>query len=361
VGEAVAKTIADIKRFWETKEKEILSPFATLSTNSRGREKEEVECELRNCFQRDRDRIIHSKSFRRLKHKSQVFLSPEGDHYRTRLTHTLEVAQIARTVARALRLQEDLVEAISLGHDLGHTPFGHAGEEALNEVLQPQGFRHNEQSLRVVDFLEKDGKGLNLTWEVREGIAKHSKTWAEDLVFSAEELPSTPEGQVVRWADVVAYVNHDIDDALRGKVIKENELPASALEVLGYTHRERIDRMVKDLVLNSFNQPLVKMSKEVREATEVLRRFLFERVYLSERQKAERDKAKGLVKELYRFFLEHPDILEREYKLYRKGNADLQQSVCDFISGMTDRYALYIYQKYFIPSSWPWEGRRNTD
>jgi len=360
VGE-ISVQIADIKKFWEAKEEEALSSFATLSTRSRGREREEPECELRNCFQRDRDRIIHSKSFRRLKHKSQVFLSPEGDHYRTRLTHTLEVAQIARTVARALRLQEDLVEAISLGHDLGHTPFGHAGEDALNEVLQPQGFRHNEQSLRVVDFLEKDGKGLNLTWEVRDGIVKHSKTLAQELVFSPEELPSTLEGQVVRWADVVAYVNHDIDDALRGKIITEDELPACALQVLGNTHRERIDRMVKDLVLNSFDQPVVEMSEEVREATEILRRFLFDRVYLSEEQRAERDKAQRLVKELYCFFVQNPDILEKEYKLYQKGVSALEQSVCDFISGMTDRYALYIYQKYFIPSSWPGEGRRNTD
>ena len=357
----ISVQIADIKKFWEAKEEEALSSFATLSTRSRGREREEPECELRNCFQRDRDRIIHSKSFRRLKHKSQVFLSPEGDHYRTRLTHTLEVAQIARTVARALRLQEDLVEAISLGHDLGHTPFGHAGEDALNEVLQPQGFRHNEQSLRVVDFLEKDGKGLNLTWEVREGIVKHSKTLAQELVFSPEELPSTLEGQVVRWADVVAYVNHDIDDALRGKIITEDELPARALQVLGNTHRERIDRMVKDLVLNSFDQPVVEMSEEVREATEILRRFLFDRVYLSEEQRAERDKAQRLVKELYCFFVQNPDILEKEYKLYQKGVSALEQSVCDFISGMTDRYALPFIKNTLFPLPGRGEGREESD
>ena len=221
----------------------------------------------------------------------------------------------------------------------------------LNEVLQPQGFRHNEQSLRVVDFLEKDGEGLNLTWEVRDGIAKHSKTLAEDLVFSVEELPSTLEGQVVRWADVVAYVNHDIDDALRGKVITEDELPACALQVLGNTHRERIDRMVKDLILSSFDQPVVKMSDEVREATEILRRFLFNRVYLSEEQKVERDKAKRLVKSY--IFSAESRYPGKGYKLYQKGASDLEQSVCDFISGMTDRYALYIYQN----TSFPLPGR----
>lgn len=347
--------IASIKKFFEEKERAFLSPFATLSTESRGRERPEEECELRTCFQRDRDRILHSKAFRRLKHKSQVFLSPEGDHYRTRLTHTLEVSQIARTIARALRLNEDLVEAISLGHDLGHTPFGHAGEEALNEI-HPQGFRHNEQSLRVVDKLERDGKGLNLTWEVRDGIVKHSKTRVMCLVAEPQDLPATLEGQVVRWADIIAYVNHDIDDALRARVIQFEELPKGAIAILGETHRQRINTMVRDIVLESFDQPSIRMSDPVREATETLRAFLFERVYFGPEQWHEREKAKRLVKHLYEFFFEHPEILEKEYTFARERQEDLGTVICDFISGMTDRYALYIYRKYFIPSSWPQEG-----
>lgn len=349
--------VQSIKRFLEEKERELLSPFATLSTRTRGRAKEERECELRTCFQRDRDRILHSKAFRRLKHKSQVFLSPEGDHYRTRLTHTLEVSQIARTIARALRLNEDLVEAISLGHDLGHTPFGHAGEEALNEI-HPGGFKHNEQSLRVVDYLERDGEGLNLTWEVRDGIVKHSKTHLACLTASPEDLPATLEGQVVRWADVIAYVNHDIDDALRARVIRFEELPKNAIAVLGETHRERINTMVWDIVVESFDRPEVRMSERVQEATETLRNFLFERVYFGPEQWQEREKAKRLVKHLYEFFAEHPEVLETEYTFARKRQEDLGTVICDFISGMTDRYALYIYRKYFIPSSWPQEGWR---
>jgi|UniRef100_A0A7V3YHE8 dGTPase len=349
--------VQSIKRFLEEKERELLSPFATLSTRTRGRAKEEKECELRTCFQRDRDRILHSKAFRRLKHKSQVFLSPEGDHYRTRLTHTLEVSQIARTIARALRLNEDLVEAISLGHDLGHTPFGHAGEEALNEI-HPGGFKHNEQSLRVVDYLERDGEGLNLTWEVRDGIVKHSKTHLACLTASPEDLPATLEGQVVRWADVIAYVNHDIDDALRARVIRFEELPKNAIAVLGETHRERINTMVWDIVVESFDRPEVRMSEQVQEATETLRNFLFERVYFGPEQWQEREKAKRLVKHLYEFFAEHPEVLEAEYTFARKRQEDLGTVICDFISGMTDRYALYIYRKYFIPSSWPQEGWR---
>ncbi|MGQ9622448.1 MAG: deoxyguanosinetriphosphate triphosphohydrolase [Candidatus Caldatribacteriaceae bacterium] len=347
--------IQSIKRFWEEKERELLSPFAALSTKSRGRAKAEEECELRTCFQRDRDRILHSKSFRRLKHKSQVFLSPEGDHYRTRLTHTLEVAQIARTIARALRLNEDLVEAISLGHDLGHTPFGHAGEEALNEV-HPGGFKHNEQSLRVVDFLERDGEGLNLTFEVRDGIVKHSKTRLMDFAAFSLDLPATLEGQVVRWADIVAYVNHDIDDALRACVIRPEELPQKAISLLGKTHRERINTMVRDIILESFDCPGIRMSEPVKEATETLRNFLFERVYFGPEQWEEREKAKRLVKHLYEFFLVHPEILEKEYAPAQGRKEDLGIIICDFISGMTDRYALYMYRKYFIPSSWPQEG-----
>jgi dGTPase len=347
--------IATIKRFWENWEAQTLSPLATLSTKSRGREYPEKECELRNCFQRDRDRIIHSKSFRRLKHKSQVFLSPEGDHYRTRLTHTLEVSQISRTIARGLRLNEDLTEAISLGHDLGHTPFGHAGEEALREI-HPGGFKHNEQSLRVVEFIERDGKGLNLTWEVRDGILRHSKT--RDLNMekvSKENLPQTLEGQVVRWSDMIAYVNHDIDDAIRAGVITQDDLPQDCLEVLGKSHRERINRMVKDVILNSVEKSPVTMSIPVRNATQELRKFLFDTVYFGEYQQLEREKAKRLIKELYQFFLENLDIFEKEYRV-NFYHQDTDIIVCDFISGMTDRYAMAIYRKYFIPFSWPQEG-----
>jgi len=347
--------LATIKKFWENWEIQTLSPLATLSTKSRGREHPEAECELRNCFQRDRDRIIHSKSFRRLKHKSQVFLSPEGDHYRTRLTHTLEVSQISRTIARGLRLNEDLTEAISLGHDLGHTPFGHAGEEALQEI-HPGGFKHNEQSLRVVEFIERDGKGLNLTWEVRDGILRHSKT--KDLNMervSKENLPQTLEGQVVRWSDMIAYVNHDIDDAIRAGVLTQDGLPKYCIEILGKTHRERINRMVKDIILNSIEKYSVTMSVPVRDATQELRKYLFDTVYFGQYQQNEREKAKHLIKELYQFFMENLDILKKEYQI-DINHQDADVIVCDFISGMTDRYALAIYRKYFIPFSWPQEG-----
>ncbi|MGQ9746863.1 MAG: deoxyguanosinetriphosphate triphosphohydrolase [Candidatus Caldatribacteriaceae bacterium] len=346
-----------VREFWEEREKENLFPFATLSCRSKGRQKFERECEIRSCFQRDRDRILHSKAFRRLKHKSQVFLSPEGDHYRTRITHTLEVSQIARTIARALRLNEDLVEAISLGHDLGHTPFGHAGEEALDEVRQ-EGFKHNEQSLRVVEVLENNGQGLNLTWEVRDGILKHSKTRSMSLQCAPADLPSTLEGQVVRLADIIAYVNHDIDDALRGGVIEEKELPKEAVEILGKTHRERINCMVRDIIEESFGHPWVRMSDQIRQATEILREFLFTRVYFGPEQDLERKKAKRLVKLLFSLFMENPDLLREEYCTgWWEREEKLGEIVCDFVSGMTDRYALFIFQKYFVPSPWPQKGR----
>jgi len=344
-----------IKKYWEDWEAKTLSPHATLSTKSRGRQYPEKECELRNCFQRDRDRILHSKSFRRLKHKSQVFLSPEGDHYRTRLTHTLEVSQISRTIARGLRLNEDLTEAISLGHDLGHTPFGHAGEEALQEI-HPGGFKHNEQSLRVVEVLENNGKGLNLTWEVRDGIARHSKTRDLDIErVSGDSLPHTLEGQVVRWSDMIAYVNHDIDDAIRGGVITVDDLPRDCIEVLGRTHRERINLMVKDIIIHSYGKSMVTMSAPIRDAAEELMSFMFKTVYFGDYQHTEREKAKRLIKELYQYFLSHHQALESEYHIdFTDKNIDV--IVCDYISGMTDRYALAIYQKYFIPSSWPQGG-----
>lgn len=349
--------LKEVKKFWEEREREVLFPFAVLSSRSQGRQRSEDECEIRTCFQRDKDRIIHSKAFRRLKHKSQVFLSPEGDHYRTRLTHTLEVSQIARTIARALRLNEDLVEAISLGHDLGHTPFGHAGEEALDEAYKG-GFRHNEQSLRVVEVLEGEGKGLNLTWEVRDGILKHSKTHSMSLEGAPSDLPLTLEGQVVRLADIIAYVNHDVDDALRSGILKEEELPGEAIVVLGKTHRERINCMVQDMVQESFGHPFVRMSNRVRQATETLREFLFQRVYFGSEQRREREKAKLLVKSLFSFFMENPAILRQEYCTgWWEREEDLGKIVCDFISGMTDRYALFMFQKYFVPSPWPQRGR----
>ncbi|MDN5347966.1 MAG: dGTPase [Clostridia bacterium] len=318
----------------EQREKEWLSPFAALSSDTRGRQWPEEPCTVRTEFQRDRDRIIHSKAFRRLKHKTQVFIAPEGDHYRTRLTHTLEVAQISRTIARALRLNEDLTEAIALGHDLGHTPFGHSGEDALNEVV-PGGFKHNLQSLRVVEKLE-NGRGLNLTWEVRDGIAHHT----------GPVKPQTLEGQIVRLADRVAYINHDIDDALRAGIISEKDLPAECIAVLGREHRTRINNMVLDIIKTSWGRPEIVMSPAVQEATDRLRSFLFERVYIGSRAKAEEGKAKKLLQALYYFYLEHPEKLP----LGCPGAGDLERRICDYIAGMTDRFAIEQYKKFFVPA-----------
>jgi dGTPase len=324
----------------EELERNILSPHACFSSTSRGRERPEADCGVRTSFQRDRDRIIHSKSFRRLKHKTQVFAIPEGDHYRTRLTHTLEVAQIARTVARALRLNEDLAEAVALGHDLGHTPFGHAGEEALNEVFRP-GFKHNEQSLRVVDVLE-GGKGLNLTWEVRDGILNHT----------GPDRPATLEGQIVKIADRVAYINHDIDDAIRGGVLNIEQIPEQCLEVLGREHRNRINTMVLDLIQTNWNSPgTIKMSPQVQVSTDQLRDFLFRHVYVGSNAKREEAKAVHVVQCLFRYFLEHVDSLPVEY-LQRARAGTAERAICDYIAGMTDRFAVRIYQKYFLPLPW---------
>ncbi|HEY3022778.1 MAG TPA: deoxyguanosinetriphosphate triphosphohydrolase, partial [Actinomycetota bacterium] len=302
-------------------------------------ERDEQHDALRTCFQRDRDRIVHSKSFRRLKHKTQVFLAPEGDHYRVRLTHTLEVSQIARTAARALRLNEDLAEAISLGHDLGHTPFGHLGEQALTPFLG-RPFRHNEQSLRVVDYLEGEGRGLNLTWEVRDGIVNH--TWSMPA-------PSTLEAQVVRFADRIAYINHDVDDALRAGVIEPTELPDDPLGVLGRTHAERIKTLVTDLVNRSEDSPEIRMSDEAFRALDTLRDFLFERVYLRDEARSEQDKAIGLVRSLFAHYLDHPDQVPEEY---HRAPGDLPTRVADYIAGMTDRYALRVYEQLFLPQGW---------
>lgn len=331
-------------------EKKILSPRACLSAHTKGRKRAEELHPLRTAFQRDRDRIIHSKSFRRLKHKTQVFLAPFGDHYRTRLTHTLEVSQIARTIAKALRLNEDLTEAIALGHDLGHTPFGHAGEETLAKLL-PEGFTHYEQSLRVVEKLEYEGKGLNLTLEVRDGIFKHSKGRGEIIDADKEDLPLTLEGEVVRVSDIIAYVNHDIDDAVRAGVIEEGDIPSHLIQILGIWHASRIDRMVEDVVEASLESSLEKiaMSKEIKEAVIELRDFLYEKVYFNSQSREELEKTEKILTDLYRYILKNPD----DYiKSYPEGDS-LEIRAADFIAGMTDRYALGLYEKLFFPLSWP--------
>ncbi len=333
----------NIRLMTEEKE-EGLSPYAVRSRLSRGRTRPEEPCPVRTAFQRDRDRIIHTKAFRRLKHKTQVFIAPLGDHYVTRLTHTLEVSQIARTVSRALNLNEDLTEAIALGHDLGHTPFGHVGEDVLNE-LYGEGFRHNEQSLRVVDILEKDGQGLNLNWEVRDGILNHSKSRV-DIFGEGWEKTGTLEGEVCKIADVVAYINHDIGDAIRAGIISEGDLPPSATAVLGDSHSRRINTMVSDIVVDSWaargcdimdNKPAIGMSGEVLEAANTLRDFLFERVYDLHSAREEAGKARGVIRSLYRYFNEHRDKLPVEY---RYCGDDGERGVVDYIAGMTDQYAL---------------------
>jgi len=329
----------NIRQRTEEIEKGILSPYAVLSINSKGREREEAKCQIRTDFQRDRDRIIHSKSFRRLKHKTQVFISPEKDHYRTRLTHTLEVAQIARTIARALRLNEDLTEAIALGHDLGHTPFGHAGEAVLDGI-HPGGFKHNEQSLRVVEILE-DKNGLNLTWEVRDGILNHS----------GSNMPSTLEGMVVKYSDRIAYINHDIDDALRAGILHITDLPKECLKVLGTDHKSRINTMITDIIMESLDKPNIKMSKEIEKATNDLREFMFENVYIGSIAKVEEEKVQYIIKQLYEYFIDNPEKIPEDLrkKMRDEGNHRL---VCDYIAGMTDRYALNQYKSIFLPVGW---------
>ena len=331
--------IMNIRERFEKREKEILSPRAALSIDAK-RVRHEQKCPMRTEFQRDRDRILHSKAFRRLKHKTQVFIAPEGDHFRTRLTHTLEVSQIARTIARGLDLNEDLTEAIALGHDLGHTPFGHAGEAVLNEIL-PGGFEHNKQSLRVVDILEPgSGRGLNLTEEVRDGILNH--TGPED--------PSTLEGQIVKIADRIAYINHDIDDAIRGGILSEADLPGECAGLLGSDHRMRINHMVWDIVETSKYGEKIRMSSRVANVTDTLRSYLFDHVYIGSLAKTEEVKAKRLVRELYLFYLDHPEALPEHIRgEVESGSSRLNRSVCDYIAGMTDRYALYQYQRYFVP------------
>jgi dGTPase len=340
-----------IREHIEENERKILHLRACLSVASKGRRVYEPPGELRTCFQHDRDRIIHCKSFRRLKHKTQVFLAPQGDHYRTRLTHVLEVAQISRTVARALGLNEDLTEAVALGHDLGHTPFGHAGEVLLRE-LNPGGFDHYKQSLRVIDFLEKNGRGLNLTHEVRNGIIKHSKGKGTIMPDSEDEKADTLEGQVVRVCDIIAYVNHDLDDALRAGVIGQGDIPQNIVRALGDTHSKRIDTMVRDLVYGTAacNLERLVMSDRALEAVYSLRDFLFERVYESDIIKTEFTKAKHILRSIYDYYLDNKNLLESVVPGGDK--TDPHRVVCDFVAGMTDRFALMTYEKLFIPERW---------
>lgn len=330
--------ILNLREQYELREKELLSDKAVLSINSQGREREEEKCDMRTDFQRDRDRIIHSKSFRRLKHKTQVFLSPESDHYRTRLTHTLEVAQIARTISRALRLNEDLTEAIALGHDLGHTPFGHAGERALAEITG-DNFTHYSQSVRVCKFIEKNGKGLNLTAEVLDGIMCHTKgEWAKTL-----------EGRVVRFSDRIAYINHDIDDAIRAGIITADDLPKEAVKLLGNSKSARINSMVTSVVNNSNED--IKMDEDTFEVYEMLHTFLFDRVYRNPVAKGEESKVFGIIKGLYDYFLENPEKLSNEYLEILKRDG-VNRAVTDYVAGMTDHYAVETYKNIYIPKSW---------
>ena len=342
--------MSTIREALEEREREILAPQAARSAESRGRLRPEPEDDVRPAFQHDRDRIIHSKAFRRLKHKTQDFLAPAGDHYRTRLTHTLEVSQIARTIAKALWLHEELTEAIALGHDLGHTPFGHAGERVLDSLV-PGGFRHYEQSLRIVDVLEQDGAGLNLTWEVRDGIGRHSKGKKGSPVgMAAEQRSATLEGQIMRVADLIAYVNHDIDDAVRAHVLREEALPREAVAVLGTSSSSRIARMVKDVVseTRAGDMSEIRMSDEVLEATLAMRAFLFEAVYENEVATAEFRKSAGILGGLWEKVREQQELLD-ERTLTSEG---LDAAARDFLAGMTDRFAIALYERLFIPSPW---------
>ena len=331
-----------IREELELREVEYLSPYASRSKDSKGRQNDEPQCDIRPVFQRDRDRILHCKAFRRLKQKTQVFLLPKGDHYRTRLTHTLEVSQNARTIAKALRLNEDLVEAIALGHDLGHTPFGHAGERALNGVC-PEGFKHHEQSVRVVEILEKQGRGLNLTREVVDGILNHKSSGS----------PETLEGEIVRLSDKIAYINHDIDDAIRGGILKEEEIPEKYTEVLGQTTRIRLNTMIHDVITQSMNQPKIRMSEEIMEATLGLRAFMFEHVYKNPMAKGEEDKAVNMIRNLYGYYIEHLELLPEQFIDMMAERAESKERiVCDYIAGMTDSFAVKKFEEFFVPESW---------
>ena len=332
----------NIREEQEKREHLIFSPYASFSDESRGRDRDEEPCPMRTIYQRDRDRIIHCKTFRRLKHKTQVFLAPEGDHYRTRLTHTLEVAQIARSIARALNLNEDLTEAIALGHDLGHTPFGHAGERTLNSLC-PMGFAHYKQSIRVVEFLEKDGQGLNLTWEVRDGILNHRTSGN----------PSTLEGKAVRLSDKIAYINHDIDDGIIAGILKESDIPSEYTDVLGNSTKERLNTMISDIIMNSIGKNDLVMSDPVHKAMTEFRKFMFESLYLNPTAKSEEAKADKLITELYRYYVANTDKLPDTYKRFiTEFDERPEQVVCDYIAGMSDQYSISKFQEIFVPKAW---------
>lgn len=340
----------NIREQQEQFEFEYLSPYAAHSRDSVGRDMPEEECDMRTAYQRDRDRILHCKSFRRLKHKTQVFLAPEGDHYRTRLTHTLEVAQIARSIARALRLNEDLTEAIALGHDLGHTPYGHAGEAALNAALIADGFengfKHYEQSLRVVEKLEKDGRGLNLTKEVRDGIVNHGTA----------KTPSTLEGKIVRLSDKIAYINHDIDDAIRAGIMSEEDIPTEYTDILGHSTTERLDTLIHDVIYGSQGKPDIIMSDEKYTAMRGLRSYMFQSVYTNPTAKSEESKAKKLLRELYEYYKEHIDALPESYLIQIWGkNEPVNIVVCDYVAGMSDQYVVHKFEEIFVPRSWTYK------
>lgn len=331
-----------IRERFELQEHEILCPYASFSDQSRGRDREESQCDIRTLYQRDRDRILHSKAFRRLKGKTQVFLAPEGDHYRTRLTHTLEVSQTARTIARALKLNEDLTEAIALGHDLGHTPFGHSGERALNQVFR-EGFEHHLQSVRVVEVLENRGEGLNLTWEVRDGIKNHQ----------TKGSPATLEGKIVRLSDKIAYINHDIDDAIRGQIITEADIPEEYKDILGRSSRERLNTLIHDIVCHSEGKNDIIMSEDVGNAMLGLRRYMFENVYTNPKAKSQEKKAIDLVVMLYEYYMDNTQAMPEEFKeMIQLEQATKGRAVCDYIAGMTDRYAVAKIKELLIPSAW---------
>ncbi len=331
-----------LRELYEEKEKKIIGRYGVLAVDSKGRAVPEEECDIRTGFQRDVDRIIHSKSFRRLKHKTQVFLQPEGDHYRTRLTHTMEVSRIARTISRALSLNEDLTEAIALGHDLGHTPFGHAGERALNCIMKDEGgFRHYEQSLRVVDVLERDGRGLNLCFEVRDGILRHT----------VDPKASTLEGQIVRTADKIAYVNHDVDDAIRAGILRGEDIPAEIRCAIGETNGERIDTFIKDVIGSSIDTGTIRMSPEINFIFESFHSFMYQSVYKNPVAKSEETKVQGIIEGLFDTYVGKPELLPEEY-LQLSETCGIRRAVCDYISGMTDKFCIEKYSDIFIPAAW---------
>ena len=340
-GELKEESLMNIREMMEKREMQMLSPYATMSVNSGGRDRAEPECDVRTVFQRDRDRILHSKSFRRLKDKTQVFLAPQGDHYRNRLTHTLEVSQIARTIAKALCLNEDLVEAIALGHDLGHTPFGHAGERALNRI-HPGGFAHYRQSVRVVELLEKNGEGLNLTKEVRDGILNHRTSGH----------PSTLEGQVVRFSDKMAYIHHDMDDAQRAGIITEDDVPVTLRLLLGDSTKDRLNTFIHDIIENSTGKDHISMSENIQEGLNDMRTLMFRNVYENPTAKSEEKKAVHMLEQMYEYYNAFPQEMSIEYRDLISRGEKKEQVVCDYLSGMTDQYAMQKFRELFIPKGW---------